>query len=225
MTRPLADILLDTAAGSRRLRAVSTQRSDGDVHPSHATPGELERRQITATGRPWTMLDQRHGIDVLEAPASGVGDVGFTTDPDTDIAVWAADCAPRVLGADDGTLVAAHGGWRGLAAGVVDAAVTTARQGGGDVAVALLGPVIGPCCYEFGGDDLATIPDAVTSRTAAGAAALDVPATIAAMLRRHDIELRFTETCTGCDDRWFSHRVRAEPSRHAVVAWWERADD
>lgn len=230
MTHPLADMVIDTVADNRteprRLRIVASERHDGDVHPDNVALADLEARQRAVSGQTWSMLDQVHGVSVHEASASdasnpAVGDLLYTSDLDTHIAVWAADCAPLVLAADDGTVVAAHCGWRGLAAGAVDTAVGVAQQRGGSVVAAVLGPVIGPCCYEFGAGDLATIPDAVASRTAGGSAALDVAATIAATLGRHDIELDAIGACTGCDDRWFSHRVRAEPGRHAVVAWWE----
>ncbi|MFK7918319.1 MAG: polyphenol oxidase family protein [Ilumatobacter sp.] len=217
MTYPLIDRLI----GDRRLRAVATERADGDVHPNRVASADLHARQRAATGRTWTMLDQVHGTTVRHARAAGVGDVVVTTDDNAHIAVWAADCAPLILAADDGTLVAAHGGWRGLAAGVVGTAVQAAHANGGIIVAALLGPVIGPCCYEFGADELAMIPDAVRAETSTGESALDVNATIAAMLRHHDVELDVAGPCTGCDDRWFSHRVRSEPGRHAVVAWWE----
>ncbi len=186
------------------------------------------------------MIDQVHGVDVIcvddrnaarrassarhgWTPLAGVGDVIVTQALDAPIAVWAADCAPLVLAADDGTLVGAHGGWRGLAAGIIGSAVSTTTRRGGSIAAAVLGPVIHPCCYEFGDAELASIPDAVEGRTSQGRSALDVPATIAAQLARAGVVLDVVGPCTGCDERWFSHRVRAEPGRHAVVAMWEAA--
>lgn len=83
-------------------------------------------------------------------------------------------------------------------------------------------PFIHPCCYEFGAGDLASIPHAVSSTTTTGLSALDVPATVSAQLAVHGIDLDVIGACTGCDERWFSHRVRAERARHAVVAWWEQ---
>ena len=62
---------------------------------------------------------------------------------------------------------------------------------------------------------------AVEGRTANGRRALDVPATIAASLARHGVVLDISGPCTGCDVRWFSHRVRSDIERHAVVASWE----
>ncbi|MEP1126213.1 MAG: polyphenol oxidase family protein [Ilumatobacter sp.] len=228
MTHPLLDVIV----GDRRLRVVATERTDGDVHPLRTGPDTLAARQhaITGADRSWVMTDQVHGVDVSTvdgsapwSPTTGVADVIVTGALDATIAIWAADCAPIVVAADDGTLVAAHGGWRGLAMGVVDVAVDAAVGNGGSVAAAVLGPVIHPCCYEFDPDDLATIPDAIPGRTSSGGPALDVPATVAASLARRGVDLDASGPCTGCDDRWFSHRVRSEPGRHAVIAWWEHA--
>lgn len=230
MTHPL----LDVAVGDRLLRVVASDRSDGDIHPERVHPLELRARQrgVTSPDRQWMMADQVHGVGVLGVdgsedwmPMLGVADVLTTAELDVPIAVWAADCAPIVLAADDGTLVAAHGGWRGLAAGVIDVAVDSASRNGGSVVSAVLGPVIHPCCYEFATADLETIPDAVAGRTADGRAALDVPATVAASLARHDIALDVAGPCTGCEPQWFSHRVRNDLGRHALVAWWERRQE
>lgn len=228
MTRPF----LDSVIADRRLRVVATERCDGDVHPARVPAAELSARQhgVTPTARQWSMTDQVHGVDVIEVdgseawqPMLGVADVLVTRRFGVPIAIWAADCAPIVLAADDGTLVGAHGGWRGLAAGVVDVAVAAATRHGGSIVAAVLGPVIHPCCYEFTDEDRTTIPDAVEGRTIDGRSALDVPATITASLARNGVSLDVTGGCTGCDDRWFSHRVRSDPGRHATVAWWEVA--
>ena len=225
MTHPLVDARI----ADRRLRVVATERSDGDIHPGRVEVQALLERQLAVTppDRPWCMVDQVHGVALMEVdgneqwvPTLGVADVIVTRALDVPIGIWAADCAPIVLAADDGTLVGAHGGWKGLAAGVAAVAVDAATRHGGRITSAVLGPVIHPCCYEFGIDDLRTIPDAVDGRTSAGKLALDVPATLAVLLARHGVELDVTGPCTGCDDRWFSHRVRTDLGRHAVVASW-----
>ena len=72
------------------------------------------------------------------------------------VAVQAADCIPLLL-ADPGTgaVAGAHAGWRGLAAGVPAAAVASLIRDFGSRSadlVAAIGPAIGACCYEVGGD-------------------------------------------------------------------------
>ncbi|MGH8230442.1 MAG: peptidoglycan editing factor PgeF, partial [Steroidobacteraceae bacterium] len=66
------------------------------------------------------------------------------------LCVLVADCLPVLLARADGSAVAiAHAGWRGLAAGVVEAAV---RSIGGQPQqlLAWLGPAIGPAHFEVG---------------------------------------------------------------------------
>ncbi|MFK8023623.1 MAG: polyphenol oxidase family protein [Ilumatobacter sp.] len=226
MERRLAD---------RIVRVWASQRSDGSVHPERVDADTLGRRQRDITGEEWVMADQVHGIDVHRVPDDiadphragaplAVADVVVTQASGVALAVWAADCAPIALAAADGTLVAAHGGWRGLAAGVVDVAVEEATRSGGAVELAVLGPVIHPCCYAFGMADLEAVAAglgldvaAVRGTTAQGDLALDVPSAVEAALARHGVDLDVSGPCSGCDDRWFSHRVRAELGRHAVV--------
>ena len=64
--------------------------------------------------------------------------------------VFVADCLPVMLVAD-GAVAALHGGWRGLAAGIVAEGVTALRELGADGAIgAALGPSARGCCYEVG---------------------------------------------------------------------------
>jgi YfiH family protein len=224
--------LFECTIAGREIRIVATHRGDGDVHPERVAGGELEDRQIRATGRRWTMLDEVHGVDVIDvtdgpvgAMMAGTGDVMVTKRSERHLAVWTADCAPIFLLSDDGSVVAAHAGWRGLANGVVDVAVETACCRGGSVVAAVLGPTIGPCCYEFGQDDLGAVADGVhasagdiVGATIDGGLALDVVAAVRSALRHHGIELDAVGPCTGCDDRWFSHRVRTDRGRHATIA-------
>lgn len=225
------DPLVEMLVGPDRIRAWATDRGESSVHPERVEPAVLRERQRSIAGGDWVMVDQVHGTEVFEpdpmepwAPMRGRGDVIVTTSRDVRLAVWAGDCAPIALASNDGVLVAAHAGWRGLAAGVVDVAVEQARSRGGDIAVAILGPVIHPCCYEFGADDLDAVAAGLGVATAqvrgvsaAGRAALDVPAGVAGALARHGIRLDLSGPCTGCDDRWFSHRVRGDLGRHALV--------
>src|SRR5690606_9502055 len=80
-------------------------------------------------------------------------DASFTTRPGVVCVVRTADCLPVLLAARDGSAVAAaHAGWRGLAAGVIEATVSALRaRCGRDLALqAWLGPAIGPAHFEVG---------------------------------------------------------------------------
>jgi hypothetical protein len=69
--------------------------------------------------------------------------------PGRPIGVVTADCVP-LLAAAGRAVLAVHAGWRGLARGVVEAGLAALRRAaGGAPAVAVIGPHIGPCCYEI----------------------------------------------------------------------------
>ena len=231
------------SVGRRVLTVVATEASDGDMRPD----GQVER-QRALTGEAWVMVDEEHGIAVFDAdrPLAGPppeADVIVTTAAGTHTAIWAGDCAPVVLCGASGTLVVAHAGWKGLAAGVLDVAVGALTDRGDRVGAAVLGPCIHAECYEFGpfeldavargiagagegadepadgGVDVRAARSAIHARTSGGRPALDVPAAVAWGLRRHGVELDVVGPCTACDTRFFSHRARADAARHAVVAW------
>lgn len=189
---------------------------------------ELEARRRAFVDLPWTMLDEHHGIDVVrvERPGQYDGVAGDIAIADLDGAVlgcWVGDCAPVVLIGAGREFAVVHAGWRGLAAGVIDVACAAFTE---PVVEAQLGPAIGPCCYEFGADDLARVadgvhaaPDTVASRTSVDTLALDVPAAVRAACRANDIELTQLAGCTGCSYDGFSHRVRVDVERHVVAVW------
>ena len=101
-------------------------------------------------------LEQVHGTAVLEVgaadpPVSGrTADAVITRLPGRVCVIQVADCLPVLLAASDGSVVAAaHAGWRGLAAGVLEA---TVNRMGLDPSrlVAWLGPAIGIGHFEVG---------------------------------------------------------------------------
>lgn len=228
--------LLRRPIGDHDITVVCTERSDGDVHPLRVSPPDLRERQLAATGRTWAMLDQVHGTarvdhEALEPSDNdsviGVGDV-LVADAGQPVAIWAADCAPVVLVDGDGGIVGCHAGWRGLAAGVIDVAVVAGHVGR-TPRLAVLGPCIHPCCYEFGPAELERVaegldvaPALITAVTTSGSPSLDVPAAVGLALGVHGIDLDVVGPCTGCDQRWFSHRG-GDRGRQAIVAWSEPA--
>jgi YfiH family protein len=77
------------------------------------------------------------------------GDALWTDEPGLPMLALSADCLPIAVATTDGSpaLAVIHAGWRGLAAGIVEAAVGAL---GGSSMAAAIGPAIGPCCYEVG---------------------------------------------------------------------------
>jgi YfiH family protein len=198
-----------------------TGRGDGDL--GLAAGGE--RRAVVWPGR-WAWLRQVHGATVRLVSAApveaAVGDALVTRTPQVALAVISADCAPVVLASSDGVVAVAHGGWRGLAEGVLRATVTAMRAHGADGPIdAVLGPCIRPCCYEFGVADLermaARFGPSVVAATTDGRAALDLPAVVRGELARMDVTLEEHGACTSCDAGWYSHRARGDVERQASL--------
>jgi YfiH family protein len=108
-------------------------------------------------------LRQVHGTHVAVDPPADAeveADAAVSQVPGTVLAILTADCLPVVLASTDGRWIgAAHAGWRGLAAGVLEATVA-AMQVAPESLLAWLGPAAGPAAYEVG----AEVHDAFVAR-------------------------------------------------------------
>ena len=99
---------------------------------------------------------QVHGNVVVRAPActrdpAPAADAVLGVSGQGPVAVVTADCVPVLLASACGSTVAAvHAGWRGLAAGILEAAVQAVQcLAPTPSLIAVIGPHIGPCCYEI----------------------------------------------------------------------------
>ena len=96
---------------------------------------------------------QVHGPVVRRAHGQGEpGDGLWTDDHGKPLLVFTADCLPVAVARANGdtpAIAALHVGWRGLLAGIVQ---TSVLELGGGPLVAVIGPGIGPCCYDVGED-------------------------------------------------------------------------
>jgi polyphenol oxidase len=152
---------------------------------------------------------QVHGTRVV-VDGQGIEDADgqVTTARGVAATVLVADCLPVALAGADGVGVV-HAGWRGLAAGVLEAGV----EATGAVAAAI-GPGIGPCCYEVGDD--------VRAAFGTQGPTLDLKAVARARLQAAGVqEIHDCGLCTACDpERFFSHRRdRGVTGRQAGLAW------
>ena len=119
-------------------------------------------------------LQQVHGVKVADADAReslrGPADAIVTRRAGRVLAILVADCMPVLLASDDGSVLgAAHAGWRGLAAGVLEATVAAMGVAPGRIH-AWLGPAIGPAHFEVG-DEVRAAFLAHAPESAAGFAA------------------------------------------------------
>jgi YfiH family protein len=115
---------------------------------------ENRRRLVEAAGlaQAPVWLDQVHGIDVVRAETGGQADACWSTQPGVPCAVLTADCLPVLFAARDGSCVAAaHAGWRGLAAGVLEATIASLPVAP-EALMAWMGPAIGPSAFQVGGE-------------------------------------------------------------------------
>ena len=165
-----------------------TSRADGDMR-AYDDPS-------------WTRLHQVHGARVVVVDAAGArtgedADAAVTIVPGARLAVLTADCAPVALASPEGVIGAVHAGWRGLEAGVVEAAVARMRELGASRVEAALGPCIHAECYD-----------------------IDMPAAVHAALARAGAELVHDEdVCTACSSDHWSWRARHDDERQAMVVW------
>ena len=107
-------------------------------------------------------LRQVHGTDVFDGAGSieeePAADAAVARGPGKVLAILTADCLPVLFASSDGgTIGAAHAGWRGLAAGVLENTVAAMAA---DHVQAWLGPAIGATSYEVGEGVRAAFVDA-----------------------------------------------------------------
>jgi len=98
---------------------------------------------------------QVHGTSLIEVPPLAPerrADALWTRAPGVAVCVKTADCVPILLADVRGRAVAAvHAGWRGSASGIAQSTVqqlSAALEASSDDFVGVIGPHIGPCCYE-----------------------------------------------------------------------------
>jgi polyphenol oxidase len=176
-----------------------------------------------------TMAWQVHGGTVTEATPRGIVERttfeqcdGLWTDrPGQAMALVTADCYPVAIARDDEEspgLCILHVGWRGLLEGIAQAGVEAL---GGEPMTAMIGPGIGPCCYEVGEEVAGPFyerfgDDAVVDGR------LDLAAATERALREAGVKsVGCSEHCTSCEpELFFSHRRdRGRTGRQGVIAY------
>lgn len=124
----------------------------GDDPQSVAENRRQLRNLIDLPNEP-NWLQQVHGAAVVTAPCTDAepeADACIATSPATVCAVLTADCLPVLFTSVDGqTVAAAHAGWRGLSAGILEATVD-AFECSPDQIIAWLGPAISQPAFEVG---------------------------------------------------------------------------
>jgi YfiH family protein len=191
----------------------------------------LRRVEPVAPGVAWAR--QVHSARVLRAEGpgeQGEGDALVTDRAGLALSAVTADCVPVLL-AGPGGLAAVHAGWRGIAGGVVPAALA-AVAGPLDPLrdwTAWIGPAIGPCCYEVGPEvaeqvAAASDPAAVISGIEGGKPHLDLHAAVRHQLESAGVgEVIALPLCTRCEAEklWSYRREGKGAGRNLAVIWRE----
>ena len=191
---------------------------------------KLLRRELPAEPL-W--LAQVHGtrcVDAALTATSTEADASFTRQRGVVCAVLTADCLPVLFCDDQATVVGiAHAGWRGLAAGVIEATVAALAEPA-ERLLAWLGPAIGPQSFEVGGEvrDMFVGHDPQSANAFAPTANGKWLCDIHQMARRrlHALGIdRVTGAgaCTVNDaERFFSYRRDGVTGRMASLIWLEQ---
>ena len=173
-------------------------------------------------------LKQVHGKNVVTVTspwAEGEGpqaDAFVTSVPELALGIITADCAPILFFGDNGAVGAAHAGWRGALAGVLEETVQALHSLGAVKIAAAIGPCIHQASYEVGLDLRNAVLDEAPSSArffVAGRADhfwFDLPGYCASRLLRAGINAEILPHDTCADEaNFFSYRrktLRAEPA-------------
>lgn len=177
-------------------------------------------------------LNQVHGnvvVDAADAVSGVAADAIIASRPGLVCAVQTADCLPVLLADTAGRVVgAAHGGWRGLASGVLENTVERMRAAGAEHIVAWRGPAIGPQKFEVGEDVLQAFlprhPRAADAFRAiegsAGKYLADIYALARLLLQQAGVdEVGGGHACTVSDPTYYSYRRDRVTGRMASLVW------
>jgi len=200
--------------------------------PEHVAANRARLRELLGLSDEPAWLSQVHGttvadLDESSTPGTATADASVTSAAGRACVIMVADCLPVLFASRDGSRIgAAHAGWRGLAAGVLENTVAALGVAPGELQ-AWLGPAIRPANFEVGPD--------VREAFVAGdphAAKYFLPNTrgrwqadLVGLARRrlqalglHDIS--GGEWCTVADPRrFFSHRRDGKGGRLAALIW------
>lgn len=218
-TGPYASLNLGAHVGDGALNVLENRRRLGELLPVEPA---------------W--LNQVHGVNVVLAETVPAldrnrlkADAVVTAQKHTPCAVLVADCLPVLFCSEDGTSVgAAHAGWRGLQAGVLERTVEAMNASPAKL-MAWLGPAIGPNAFEVGTD----VFDAFTAVSAEDASAFkaiigkrdkylaDIYTLARRRLQRAGVQAIFGgQFCTVTEPtRFFSYRRDGQTGRMAGLIW------
>ncbi|CAM2940807.1 MULTISPECIES: peptidoglycan editing factor PgeF [Pseudomonas] len=221
-----------TRAGGVSLAPFDSLNLGDHVEDSPEAVLENRRRLTAAFAIQPAWLRQVHGVVVVEADPGQIAeaDGSWTDTPGIACTAMTADCLPALFCNKAGTRVAAaHAGWRGLAAGVLEAAADSLDVAPADILV-WLGPAIGPKAFEVGPEvreafmqQLAQTAEAFVPSHNPGKFLADIYQLARLRLAARGITAVYGGgLCTVTDPRFFSYRRSPRTGRFASLIWLER---
>ena len=221
-----------TRAGGVSLAPFDSLNLGDHVDDSPEAVAENRRRLTDHFSIQPAWLKQVHGIAVAHADPSltATADASWTATPGIACTAMTADCLPALFCDRAGTRVAAaHAGWRGLAAGVLEATLDSLAVPPEEVLV-WLGPAIGPQAFEVGPEVRETFVEQLPKAAKAFVPSANAGKFLADIyeLARLRLAARGVTAvygggfCTVTDPRFFSYRRSPRTGRFASLVWLER---
>ncbi|MCH7852283.1 MAG: polyphenol oxidase family protein [Candidatus Marinimicrobia bacterium] len=217
--------------GASGLRLLLSRRDDQNGGQPLAQHREILGRELGFSQGDLAVPHQVHGTQVDWADDGRVypqTDGLLAANPEPVLTLQVADCAPVFLyHAPSRTRGLVHAGWRGLAGGVLAAAVDHLRDrdiGPGQV-VAVIGPVIGPECYQVGPEVAAQFDTRFLTASPDGSYQLDLPGVVRSRLEDAGVRAENIATagiCTKCDSRCHSYRRDGQRAGRMVAFFYEQ---
>ncbi len=202
-------------------------RTNDDPAAVEANRQKLVEQLSLARQPDWLVQTHSTDVVVLEETDDRQADAAITRSAEHVAVVLTADCLPVLLASAAGDEVAAaHAGWRGLQAGVLEATVRKMRNHPGQL-MAWIGPAISQPNFEVGDE----VRDAFLSRLPEadsyfepgkpGHWHCDLPAIAAHILRQLGVAQIYRDShCSYADRELFhSYRRDGESGRMASLIW------
>ena len=209
-TAPVDFALLRDAAALRNAHAALGCEVGFDPVRLYQTRQVHGREVVIARGD--RVAFEAREADALVAEAESGNTVG----------VRVADCVPVLLASSrTGAVAAVHAGWRGIEAGILEAAAKAI-----DADLAAVGPSIGPCCFQVGHEVAARLAKAagarveVVERVVGDKSFVDLRRAARAQLRAanmQDARIEDVPGCTRCDLRFHSYRRDGDASGRLIA--------
>jgi len=199
-----------------------------DLHAVEENRRRLQQQLLLPQPPQW--LNQVHGTQVIKVPESVIqaapdADAIWSDGANRVCAVLTADCLPLLYCSNDGRYIAAaHAGWRGLAAGIVEQTFERLPVKAEQVMV-WLGPAIGVEAFQVGAEVVEVFvqqhaEDEVAFTVDGDRWLMDIYQLAKNRLCRAGVQQIYGgEHCTFSDERFFSYRRENQTGRMATLIW------